>query len=159
MRPSTKPYCTGAPESAGGFGVGTHSARKVYAVDLMQKYGDIDRVRRAHALAVCELLRASRDARETGRVTHRTSMDAERLDIDNARDAFAWARTSGDVALAVELIVAAAAVHAMARRAGELAIAATLREARGQVDRPPYGHRRRHPRGDCLCVDHRGYLR
>ena len=27
--------------------VGTHSARKVFAVDLMQKYGDIDRVRRA----------------------------------------------------------------------------------------------------------------
>lgn len=27
--------------------VGTHSARKVYAVDLLRKYGDIDRVRRA----------------------------------------------------------------------------------------------------------------
>lgn len=27
--------------------VGPHSARKVYAVDLMKKYGDIDRVRRA----------------------------------------------------------------------------------------------------------------
>lgn len=27
--------------------VGPHSARKVYAVDLMAKYGDIDRVRRA----------------------------------------------------------------------------------------------------------------
>ena len=27
--------------------VAPHSARKVYAVDLMQKYGDIDRVRRA----------------------------------------------------------------------------------------------------------------
>ena len=27
--------------------VGPHSARKVYAVDLLHKYGDIDRVRRA----------------------------------------------------------------------------------------------------------------
>lgn len=27
--------------------VGTHSARKVFAVDLLQKYGDIERVRRA----------------------------------------------------------------------------------------------------------------
>lgn len=27
--------------------VGTHSARKVYAVELMEKYGDIERVRRA----------------------------------------------------------------------------------------------------------------
>lgn len=27
--------------------VGTHSARKVYAVDLMRRYGDIERVRRA----------------------------------------------------------------------------------------------------------------
>ena len=27
--------------------VGTHSARKVYAVDLLQRYGDIERVRRA----------------------------------------------------------------------------------------------------------------
>lgn len=27
--------------------VGTHSARKVYAVELMHKYGDIDRVRRS----------------------------------------------------------------------------------------------------------------
>lgn len=27
--------------------IGTHSARKAYAVDLMRKYGDLDRVRRA----------------------------------------------------------------------------------------------------------------
>jgi integrase len=27
--------------------IGTHSARKVYAVELLQKYGDFDRVRRA----------------------------------------------------------------------------------------------------------------
>lgn len=27
--------------------VGTHTARKIYAVDLLKKYGDIDRVRRA----------------------------------------------------------------------------------------------------------------
>jgi len=27
--------------------IGTHSARKVYAVELMEKYGDIERVRRA----------------------------------------------------------------------------------------------------------------
>lgn len=27
--------------------VGTHSARKIYAVDLMAKYGDIERVRKA----------------------------------------------------------------------------------------------------------------
>lgn len=26
--------------------VGTHSARKIYAVDLMAKYGDIERVRK-----------------------------------------------------------------------------------------------------------------
>nr|CRY96321.1 hypothetical protein [uncultured prokaryote] len=29
------------------YNVGTHTARKVYAVDLMARYGDIDRVRRA----------------------------------------------------------------------------------------------------------------
>ena len=45
--------------------VGTHSARKVYAVDLMQKYGDIDRVRRAlnHSSESVTLLYAMADMR------------------------------------------------------------------------------------------------
>lgn len=45
--------------------VGTHSARKVYAVDLMQKYSDIDRVRRAlnHSSESVTLLYAMADMR------------------------------------------------------------------------------------------------
>lgn len=43
--------------------VGPHSARKVYAVDLMKKYGDIDRVRRAlnHSSETVTLIYAMAD--------------------------------------------------------------------------------------------------
>ena len=45
--------------------VAPHSARKVYAVDLMRKYGDIDRVRRAlnHSSESVTLLYAMADMR------------------------------------------------------------------------------------------------
>ena len=45
--------------------VGPHSARKIYAVDLMQKYGDIDRVRKAlnHSSVSVTLLYAMADMR------------------------------------------------------------------------------------------------
>lgn len=45
--------------------VGPHSARKMYAVDLMQRYGDIDRVRRAlnHSSESVTLLYAMADLR------------------------------------------------------------------------------------------------
>ena len=45
--------------------VGPHSARKIYAVDLMQKYGDIDRVRRAlnHSSESVTMLYALADMR------------------------------------------------------------------------------------------------
>lgn len=43
--------------------VGTHSARKVYAVDLMAKYGDIERVRKAlnHDKAITTAIYAMSD--------------------------------------------------------------------------------------------------
>lgn len=43
--------------------VGPHSARKVYAVELLQRYGDIDRVRRAlnHSDAAVTLIYAMAD--------------------------------------------------------------------------------------------------
>lgn len=43
--------------------VGTHSARKVYAVDLLQRYGDIDRVKRAlnHSSIAVTLIYAMAD--------------------------------------------------------------------------------------------------
>ena len=45
--------------------VGTHSMRKVYAVDLLHKYGDIDRVRRAlnHGSEVTTAIYALADLR------------------------------------------------------------------------------------------------
>lgn len=44
--------------------VGSHSARKVYAVELMQRYGDLERVRRAlnHSRAEVTLIYAMADA-------------------------------------------------------------------------------------------------
>lgn len=43
--------------------VGTHSARKVYAVDLLKKYGDIEKVRRAlnHSSAQVTMIYAMAD--------------------------------------------------------------------------------------------------
>lgn len=47
-----------------GANVGTHSGRKLYAVELMQRYGDIDRVRRAlnHSDASVTVLYACADS-------------------------------------------------------------------------------------------------
>lgn len=44
--------------------VGPHSARKVYAVDLMKKYGDIEKVKKAlnHSNAAVTLIYATADA-------------------------------------------------------------------------------------------------
>jgi hypothetical protein len=76
---------------------------RAYAREKLQASGEFHRVQREHARAMREMLSASRHAREMGRVPYRASMDSDRMDIDNARDAFAWARASGDRALAVEL--------------------------------------------------------
>lgn len=49
--------------------IGTHSVRKVYAVDLMEKYGDIQRVQRAlrHEYMTTTLIYAMADKLLTGR--------------------------------------------------------------------------------------------
>lgn len=53
--------------------VGPHSARKVYAVELLRKYGDIDRVRRAlnHNSEVITLLYAMADKQREARARKR----------------------------------------------------------------------------------------
>lgn len=53
--------------------VGPHSARKVYAVELLRKYGDIDRVRRAlnHNSEVITLLYAMADKQREARTRKR----------------------------------------------------------------------------------------
>lgn len=55
--------------------VAPHSARKVYAVELLRKYGDIDRVRRAlnHGGIEVTLIYAMADKRLTGAVRRRRS--------------------------------------------------------------------------------------
>lgn len=52
---------------------GTHSARKVYAVDLMNKYGDIERVRRAlnHGDEATTLIYAMADKRVNAKARRR----------------------------------------------------------------------------------------
>ena len=53
--------------------VGPHSARKVYAVELLRKYGDIDRVRRAlnHNSETITLLYAMADKQREARARRR----------------------------------------------------------------------------------------
>ena len=55
--------------------VGPHSARKVYAVDLLEKYGDLDRVRRAlnHSSAAVTLIYAMADRQLQSRSRRRRS--------------------------------------------------------------------------------------
>lgn len=50
--------------------VGTHSARKVYAVDLMRRYGDMERVRRAlgHGSVLTTMIYAMADAQLNARM-------------------------------------------------------------------------------------------
>ena len=52
---------------------GTHSARKVFAVDLLQKYGDIDRVRRAlnHSSYAVTIIYALADQQLQSKTTRR----------------------------------------------------------------------------------------
>ena len=55
--------------------VGPHSARKVYAVDLMRKYGDIDRVKRAlnHSSETVTMIYAMADAQLAAKNRRRKS--------------------------------------------------------------------------------------
>lgn len=68
--------------------MGTHSMRKVYAVDLMEKYGDIERVRKAlnHSSATITVLYAMADIlTETApkrRITHKRKRSAA---VNNSR--------------------------------------------------------------------------
>lgn len=60
--------------------VGPHSARKVYAVELMQKYGDIDRVKRAlnHSSETVTLIYAMADAQLAAKNRRRKSRSGRR---------------------------------------------------------------------------------
>lgn len=61
--------------------VGPHSARKVYAVDLMRKYGDIDRVRRAlnHSSETVTLIYAMADAQLQAKYKRRRSSPGRKM--------------------------------------------------------------------------------
>lgn len=61
--------------------VGPHSARKVYAVDLMRKYGDIDRVRRAlnHGSETVTLIYAMADAQLRAKYKRRRSSPGRKM--------------------------------------------------------------------------------
>lgn len=60
--------------------VGTHSARKVYAVKLMEQYGDIDRVRRAlnHGSIEVTLIYAMADKRLRAKTRRRAAPGRKR---------------------------------------------------------------------------------
>ena len=76
---------------------------RAYARDRLDAAGELHRLQRAHAVALRELLTAMRDDREAGRTPYEANREATRLDLDNARDAFTWARAEGELVLAVEL--------------------------------------------------------
>ena len=60
--------------------IGPHSARKVYAVDLMHKYGDIQRVKRAlnHSSETVTMIYALADAQLTAKNRRRKSGGGKR---------------------------------------------------------------------------------
>lgn len=60
--------------------VGTHSARKVFAVDLMQKYGDIEKVRKAlnHSSVSVTMIYAMADAQLTAKNKRRNAAKGRR---------------------------------------------------------------------------------
>lgn len=61
--------------------VGPHSARKVYAVDLLRKYGNIDRVRRAlnHSSDAVTLIYAMADMQYSAKYKRRRSRPGRKL--------------------------------------------------------------------------------
>lgn len=61
--------------------VAPHSARKVYAVELLRKYGDTDRVRRAlnHSSETVTLIYALADRQLEAKNRRRRSGDGRRL--------------------------------------------------------------------------------
>ena len=61
--------------------VGPHSARKVYAVDLLHKYGDIDRVRRAlnHSSESVTLIYAMADQQLEAKFKRRRSATGRKM--------------------------------------------------------------------------------
>lgn len=61
--------------------IGPHSARKVYAVDLLRKYGDIERVRRAmnHSSETITLIHAMADAQLAAKYRRRRARSGRKM--------------------------------------------------------------------------------
>lgn len=61
--------------------IGPHSARKVYAVELMRKYGDIERVRRAlnHSSETVTLIYAMADAQLEAKYRRRRARSGRKM--------------------------------------------------------------------------------
>lgn len=61
--------------------IGPHSARKVYAVDLLRKYGDIERVRRAmnHSSETITLIYAMADAQLAAKYRRRRARSGRKM--------------------------------------------------------------------------------
>jgi predicted ATPase/DNA-binding winged helix-turn-helix (wHTH) protein len=75
---------------------------RAYARERLEAAGEAEAVRRRHALAVCAALTPMTE-REQITGSHFEAMAAARLELDNAREAFAWAVAGAEPALAVEL--------------------------------------------------------
>ena len=76
---------------------------RAYARERLHAAGEQEAVQRTHAFALRDLLTVLRDARESGRAPFLANLDAARLESDNARDAFTWARDAGYTELAVQV--------------------------------------------------------
>jgi predicted ATPase len=76
---------------------------RALAREQLRASGEAERLRRLHALAIRDQLTAMRDERESGRAGDEANRMAARIDSDNAREAFVWARQAGVPELALEL--------------------------------------------------------
>lgn len=83
---------------------------RVFALEQLAASGEVDRVRRRHAQAVCAFFVQAAEQRfgEDGHATLAEYMARTTADVDNARAALAWTEQSADWTTAVTLAGAAA---------------------------------------------------
>jgi predicted ATPase/DNA-binding winged helix-turn-helix (wHTH) protein len=84
---------------------------RAYALEQLAASGELQAVQRRHALAMAALFDAEYDECFGGRVGIDRWMRRVGADLDNARDALAWARQAGDAA--TEVAIAATLLRAL----------------------------------------------
>lgn len=86
---------------------------RAYALERLVDAGEMKALRRQHALAIAAYLDAAYDARFSGRIGTDAWFAIVAMDLDNAREALAWAHEASEAT--IEFQIVAGLLHALPR--------------------------------------------